>query len=411
MYSFGPNMIEEVIILVILLILSAFFSASETAFYSVDRYKVAKLIKKKVKGAVELQKLKKNQNKLLITILVMNNVVNIGSASLAAALVLQILPGEMGIAISTFIMTFIILVFGEITPKSFAANHAVKLALAISGLMSFLVFILSPITWCLEKLTKFFVGHKSKDALTEEEVKLFVSLGHEDGAIDIGEKELIHNVFRLDDVTVEEVMTPRIDMELLEKNQTLKQLKKFIKETPYSKIPVYDGDEDNIIGVFNVRDALQYLGRKLDVKISQLLQEPFFVPRSKKIGDLLKEFQDKKVHVAIVVGDHGGVLGLVTLEDILEELVGEIAEAKDDEYEMKVINERTLVVEGGTELDQVNKELDLNLKSVEFNTVAGFLLEKLDRFPMVGEKFTFNTVKFEILKSKQNKIEEVKITK
>jgi putative hemolysin len=404
-------MIEEVIILIILLFLSAFFSASETAFYSVDRYKVAKLIKKKVKGAVELQKLKKNQNKLLITILVMNNVVNIGSASLAAALVLQIWPGEIGIAISTFLMTFIILVFGEITPKSFATNHSIKLALLISRPMSFLVFVLSPITWFLEKLTKFFVGHKSKEALTEEEVKLFVSLGHEDGAIDTDEKELIHNVFRLDNVTVEEIMTPRIDMELLEKNQTLKQLKKFIKETPYSKIPIYDEDEDNIIGVFNVRDALQYLDRKLDVKISKLSQEPFFVPRSKKIGDLLKEFQEKKVHVAIVVGDHGGVLGLVTLEDILEELVGEIAEAKDDEYEMKIINEKTLVVEGGTEIDQVNKELDLNLKSFEFNTVAGFLLEKLDRFPKVGEKFTFNTVKFEILKAKQNKIEEVKITK
>ncbi|MFA5763257.1 MAG: hemolysin family protein [archaeon] len=405
-------MIEEVIILVILLILSAFFSASETAFYSVDRFKLAKLIKKKAKGAVELQKLKKNQNKLLITILVMNNVVNIGSASLAAALVLRILPGEFGIAISTFIMTFLILVLGEITPKSFAANHSVKIALAISGPMSVLVFILSPITWFLEKLTKVFVGHKLKDSLTEEEVKLFVSLGHEDGAIDIDEKELIHNVFRLDDVTVEEIMTPRVDMELLEKNQTLKQLKKFIKETPYSKVPVYaDGDEDNIVGIFNVRNALQYLGRKLDVKISELLTDPFFVPRSKKIGDLLKEFQEKKIHVAIVVGDHGGVLGLVTLEDVLEELVGEISEEKDDEYEMKIINEKTLVVEGGTELDQVNKELELNLKSFEFNTVAGFLLEKLDRFPKTGEKFTFNTVKFEILKAKQNKIEEIKITK
>jgi putative hemolysin len=404
-------MIEELIVLVVLLALSAFFSASETAFYSVDRFKLEKLVQKKAKGALKLQKLKENQNKLLITILVMNNVVNIGGASLAAAIALRILPGNIGVAISTFLMTFFILVFGEITPKSFATNHSVKFALKISGIMSFLVLILTPITWFLEKLTKFFVGNKSKDSLTEEEVKLFVSLGLEDGAIDKDEKEIIHNVFRLDDLTVEEAMTPRVDMVMLEKNQTLKQLKKFLKETPYSKVPVYDEDEDNIVGIFNVRDALQYVGRKLDVKISTLIRDPFFVPRTKKIGDLLKEFQSKKVHVAIVVGDHGGVLGLITLEDILEELVGEIAEEKDDEFEMKIINEKTLVVEGGMELDQVNKELDIDLVSREFNTVAGFLLEKLDRFPKKGEKFTFNNVKFEILKAKEHKIEKVKIIK
>ncbi|MBT4191763.1 MAG: HlyC/CorC family transporter [Candidatus Diapherotrites archaeon] len=404
-------MIEEILVLVILLALSAFFSASETAFYSADRFKVEKLVKNKVKGAKKLQQLKENQNKLLITILVMNNVVNIGAASLAAVVVLELFPGNLAVALSTFIMTILVLIFGEITPKSYATKHSVQMALSISGPMSVLVTILTPITWFLDKLTHVLVGAQSKEALTEEEVKMVVSLGHEEGAIDEEEKEIIQNVFRLDDVSVEEVMTPRVEMIAIEKKQTLKQLKKFLKETPYSKIPVYDGDEDNIVGIFSVRKALDYIGRKLDVKISSLLDEPFFVPRSKKIGDLLREFQEKKVHIAIVVGDHGGVLGVITLEDILEELVGEITEEKDTGHEVKKINKKTIVVEGATELDLINDELDTEIESEKFNTVAGFLLEKLDRVPQKGEKFKFDKIKFEVLKAKKNKIEKVKITK
>jgi putative hemolysin len=404
-------MIEQLLLLVILLFLSGFFSASETAFYSVDRFKVEKLVKKKAKGAKDLEFLKFNQNKLLITILVMNNVINIGSASLATAITLEVFPGNFAIAIATFVMTLLVLIFGEITPKSFATKNAVNLSLKISGIMKFLVFILTPITWILEKITRLLVGVEDSDSLTEEEVRMVVSMGHKEGAIDEEEKEIIQNVFRLDDINVEDIMTPRVDMQAIEKDQTVKQLKKVLKEVPYSKLPVYDEDIDNIVGIFNIRKMIDYVGRKSNVKISSLMDDPLFVPSSKKIGSLLREFQDKKVHIAIVVGDHGGVLGIITLEDILEELVGEITEEKDDEYELKVVNEKTIIVEGGTELDQVNKEIDLNLASKEYNTVAGFLLEKLDRFPNKGEKFTFNKVKFEIIKAKENKIEEVKIIK
>jgi len=403
-------MVEEILLLVILLALSAVFSSSETAFYSVNRFKVEKLVKKKAKGSEKLQFLKAKQNKVLITILVMNNVINIGAASLAAALALEVFPGNSALAISTFIMTTLILIFGEITPKSYAAKHSEKMALSIAPMLYYLTIVLSPITWVLDKITKVMVGKSSKEILTEEEVKLVVSLGLEEGAIDEEEKEIIHNVFRLDDLSVEDVMTPRVEMETVDDDQSLKQIKQFIKKTPYSKLPVVDEDGE-VIGIFNTRKAMEYLGRKMEVKVTSLMNEPFFVPPSKKIGVLLKEFQQKKVHVAIVVGDHGGTLGLITLEDILEELVGEIVEAKDDEYEMKVLNEKTVIVEGGTELNQINDELDLHLKSKDFNTIAGFLLEKLDRFPEKGESFTINKIKYDILKAKKQKIEEVKITK
>ncbi|MDD3083431.1 MAG: hemolysin family protein [Candidatus ainarchaeum sp.] len=404
-------MLIQIVILFFLLILSALFSATETAFYSVNRFKVEKLVKKKMVNAILLQELKRKQNKVLITILVMNNVVNIGAASIAASIMLQIFPENIGIAVSTFIMTLLILIFGEITPKSFAAKNSTKFILFIAPILSWIVFLLSPITWFLEKITKIFVGVHSNDILTEEEIRMVIALGHKEGAIDEEEKEMIQNVFRLDDLSVEQVMTPRMEMIVVEKDKTLNQLKNFLKTTPYSKIPVYDIKTDMIIGIFNVRSALKFINRKLDVKVSSLMESALFIPSSKKIGSLLKKFQEKKIHIAIVVGEYGGIQGLITLEDILEELVGEITESKDDEYDMKIINEKTIIVEGGTELETINKELNLNLSSKKFNTIAGFLLEKIDYFPKKGKKFNFNNIKFEITKASQNKIEEVKISK
>jgi len=403
-------MVEEILLLIILLALSAIFSSSETALYSIHRIKVERLVRQKAKGALKLQMLKAKQNKVLITILVMNNVVNIGAASLAAALTLNLFPGNIALAISTFIMTTLILIFGEITPKSYATKHAEKLALQIASPLYYLTVVLSPIVWALEKITKIFVGKATHDLLTEEEVKLVVTLGHQEGAIDEEEKDIIHNVFRLDNLSVEDVMTPRIDMETIDKDQTLKQIKQLIIKTPYSKLPVVDEDSE-VIGILDTRKLMGFLGRKINVKVSSLMDEPLFVPASKKIGVLLKEFQQKKIHLAVVVGDHGGTLGLITLEDILEELVGEIMEEKDDDYEIKVVNEKTVIVEGGAEISNVNDELGINLKSKNFNTIAGFLLEKLDKFPQKGESFTINKIKFDILKAKKNKIEEVKITK
>ena len=373
-------MVEEILLLIILLALSAIFSSSETALYSIHRIKVERLVRQKAKGALKLQMLKAKQNKVLITILVMNNVVNIGAASLAAALTLNLFPGNIALAISTFIMTTLILIFGEITPKSYATKHAEKLALQIASPLYYLTVVLSPIVWALEKITKIFVGKATHDLLTEEEVKLVVTLGHQEGAIDEEEKDIIHNVFRLDNLSVEDVMTPRIDMETIDKDQTLKQIKQLIIKTPYSKLPVVDEDSE-VIGILDTRKLMGFLGRKINVKVSSLMDEPLFVPASKKIGVLLKEFQQKKIHLAVVVGDHGGTLGLITLEDILEELVGEIMEEKDDDYEIKVVNEKTVIVEGGAEISNVNDELGINLKSKNFNTIAGFLLEKLDKFP------------------------------
>jgi putative hemolysin len=404
-------MISQLIILIILLFFSAFFSATETAFYSVNRFKVEKLVRKRVNNSIVLQNLKKKQNKVLITILIVNNVVNIGAASISASLMLQVFPENIGIAVSTFVMTLLILVFGEITPKSFAVKNSTKFILFVSPFLSGVVFLLSPITLFLEKITKIFVGVGSKETLTEDEIRTIVALGHKEGAIDKEEKDLIQNVFRLDDLNVEQVMTPRVEMVTVEKNKTLKQLKSFLKETPYSKIPVYDNDQDNIVGIFNIRHSLKYIGRKLDVKVSFLMDPVIFVPSSKKIGSLLKEFQLKKIHIAIVVGEHGGVQGLITLKDILEELVGEITEEKDDEYDIKKINEKVIVGDGGTELNVINKELNLNLKSKNYTTVAGFLLEKLDRIPKKLEVINIDGIKFEILKANKNKIIEVKITK
>jgi len=388
------------LILIILLMLSASFSAIETAFYSVDRFKVKRFVKKRRAGSINLQNLKKKQTTFLVTVLLLNNVVNIAAASFTTTVALQIFPENIAIAITTFGLTFIILVFGEITPKAIAVKHAGQIMLSLSGAILFVMFILSPITFVLEMFTTKVVGVYKKESLTKDEVRLIVSLGVEEGAIDNKERELIHRVFNLGETTVEDIMTPRVEVIMVESDKKLSSLKLF---------PVYEKDIDHIVGIFNVRTILNYFGKKLDVKIGSVVDKPLFVPSSKKIGDLLKEFQEKKVHIAIVVDEFGTFLGVVTLEDILEELVGEITEDKDDEYEMKVLNERTAIVEGGTELSTINEEFHLNLKSKTYNTVAGLIIESLDRFPVVGEKVNYENVVFEVLEVKGARIFKVKI--
>ena len=404
------DLLVNIAILAVFLFFSGLFSSIETAFYSIDRFKVKRLLKKKRKGALQVYNLKQHPTRFLVTILLLNNVVNIGAASFSTAVVLQAFPGNMAIAISTFGITFLVLIFGEITPKALATKHATKLMLATSGLMSFFVFVLAPITILMEKFATLVVGSHKKESLTEEEVRMIVSLGVEEGAIDQEERELIHNVFTLDDTAVEEIMTPRVEVISIESDKTLLHLKSFFRKNPYSKIPVYDDEIDNIVGIFNVRKAFDYLGKKLDVKVGTIMEDPFFVPTSKKIGDLLREFQEKKVHIAIVVDEYGSFMGVVTLEDILEELVGEITEDKDDELEMKIVNEKTIIVEGATELDTVNEELNLNLSSENFNTVAGFILEKLDRLPEKGETIKIAEATFDVLEVSNTRIEKVKIT-
>lgn len=397
------------VVLIILLVLSASFSAIETAFYSVDRFKVKRFVKKRRDGSINLQNLKKKQTTFLVTVLLLNNIVNIAAASFATAVALQIFPENIAIAITTFGVTFFVLVFGEITPKAIAVKHAGQIMLSLSGAILFVMFLLSPITFVLEMFTTKVVGSYKKESLTKDEVRLIVSLGVEEGAIDNKERELIHRVFNLGETTVEDIMTPRVEVIMVESDKKISSLKSFLKKHPYSKIPVYEKDIDHIVGIFNVRTILNYFGKKLDVKIGSVVDKPLFVPSSKKIGDLLKEFQEKKVHIAIVVDEFGTFLGVVTLEDILEELVGEITEDKDDEYEMKVLNERTAIVEGGTELSTINNEFHLNLKSKTYNTVAGLIIESLDRFPVVGEKISYGDVVFEVLEVKGARIFKVKI--
>jgi putative hemolysin len=398
------------IFLFVLLLLSASFSALETAFYSIDRFKVTRFVKKKRPGALELQNLKKNPTRFLVAVLLLNNVVNIAAASFATTLVLRIFPENIAIAIATFGITFLVLVFGEIIPKSLAVKHAVKIMLLVSGAFSLVMFVLLPIIIFLEKLSFFFIGSNKKESLTKEEVRMIVSLGVEEGAIDKSEREIIHRVFTLDDTTVETIMTPRIEVVMLDSRKKLSSIKNFLKKNPYSKIPIYDGEVDNIIGIFNVRQLINYLGKNLRISVGNLIDPPFFVPSSKKIGDLLKEFQERKIHIAIVVDEFGSFLGVITLEDIIEELVGEITEDKDDEYEVKIINERTIIVEGGTELSTVNYELGTAFKSERYNTVAGLLLEKMDRIPKEGEKLKVGSAIFEIVKMKNARIDKVKIT-
>ncbi|HLC93141.1 MAG TPA: hemolysin family protein [archaeon] len=320
----------DFLILIGLVALSAFFSSAETAFISMNRIKVKRLIDMNVTGARLLQELKSRPQKTLISILIANNLLNFSAASLAAAIALEIFPEGYGIAISTGLITFIILIFSEITPKSFALKHAPFIALRSAPVLLFLSWALSPLIILLEKISGFFIrltgSSLDEQKLTEEEVKAAVTMSAEEGSILAEEKEMIHRIFLLNDITVKQVMAPRESLNAISSGTLVKDIDpKFLKAHP--RFPVYRSNLDDIIGVFYVRDYLgKGMGSQGNIAVDQIMRRPLFVHESKKLDRLLADFRRKKTQLAIVVDSKGDTVGLVTIEDVMEEIVGEIKE-------------------------------------------------------------------------------------
>ncbi|MCR4368582.1 MAG: hemolysin family protein [archaeon] len=411
MASFETN----IIILVILILFSAFFSAVELAFFSISRVKLRKLVSSNAKNAVLLAELKSDPQTLLNTILIGNNLVNVSAASLATALALQVYPGDVGIALATGVITVAVLIFGEITPKSLALKHNEFIALTASPLVKFFSVLFFPIIFILNHITGYFVkvlgGDKGVQILTEDEVKTVVSLGAEEGAIQKEEKEMIHRIFRLNDITVEDVMTTRSEIVAVESGTKVGKISKGILRE-HSRVPVYKDDLDDIVGVFHVRDYFGSTHRKKgDVLVDKLAREPIYVFANKKIDKLLKEFQRKKQHLAIVVDEYGGTVGLVTIEDILEEIVGEIVDETDVEPTIKKIGRNEFLVEGQITLDSLSKALKVPLKSADFETVAGLIIGAMDRVPKEKDEVVISDLKFVVEKMDGPKVELVRVIK
>lgn len=383
-------MISYLLFLALLIVLSGFFSGAEIALFSLGEARVRTLQEEGRRGAQALAELKANPEKLLATILVCNNIVNIGAASLATALALQLF-GSPGVAYATGIMTLLVLIFGEITPKGFAAANSISFGLAVAPVIRWLSRLLFPIVVPLEALTRWFVRRSQREGaptITEGEIREMTEIAHEKGAIDEHERQIIERAFWLDETRAWDIMTPRVDIFAWPATRTLAEIAPELPTVRYSRVPVYRESVDDIVGVLYIREAYQALvSGQRDLPLGELAREPLFVPGSVPLTRLLSDFQTRRIHLGIVIDEYGGTDGLVTLEDILEELVGEIVDETDIERQPLVrISRNEVVVEGGADLREINHFLNTAFPQLEHRSLNGYLLDELGYVPEPGEE-------------------------
>ena len=365
-----------------------------------------------------------NPRQLLITIVVGNTLVNITTASLAAILTERFcramqVSQHIGIIVDVIVVTFVILIASEIIPKVVAVRDAERYARFSSRLLSLFYYLIFPVSYFLARFTRFLqkrIGFtEDKTFLSEEELKTLVQMGEEHGTLQKDEREMIHSIFEFGETTVKEIMIPRTDMVCVEASTTLTDLMKLVKTKLHSRIPVYKGRIDNIIGILYVKDLLPFLikRRRDRLDLEKLVRPAYFVPEQKKIDELLREFQKERIHMALVVDEYGGVAGLVTLEDIIEEIVGEIQDEYDKEAPLyKKIDDNTFIVDGRMPLEEINEQFHLNLPTEEgFETISGFILSKLGALPKEKEKVEYNGYVFIVERVTKNRILKVRIEK
>ncbi len=407
-----------------LLSLSAFFSGSETAYFALSPAMVDRFRRSSRNAEQRVAALLSNPRQLLITIVVGNTLVNITTASLAAILTERIcramqVSQHIGIIVDVIVVTFVILIASEIIPKVVAVRDAERYARFSSRLLSLFYYLIFPVSYFLARFTRFLQKRmgftEDKTFLSEEELKTLVQMGEEHGTLQKDEREMIHSIFEFGETTVKEIMIPRTDMVCVEASTTLTDLMKLVKTKLHSRIPVYKGRIDNIIGILYVKDLLPFLikRRRDRLDLEKLVRPAYFVPEQKKIDELLREFQKERIHMALVVDEYGGVAGLVTLEDIIEEIVGEIQDEYDKEAPLyKKIDDNTFIVDGRMPLEEINEQFHLNLPTEEgFETISGFILSKLGALPKEKEKVEYNGYVFIVERVTKNRILKVRIEK
>lgn len=402
-------MLNQVVVLLVLLVLSGFFSSAETALFSISKTKARHLAKKKGKTYKLIKKMKDDPHRLLTTILIGNNIVNVAAAAMATALVMTIIPNH-AVGIATGIMTFLILVFGEVLPKSIATRNNVLIATIIIYPIHWLSILLYPAVIFLNFIPKLTGKIKKTPSVTEEELMTFVEVVEEEGEIKEEERELIHKIFEFDDTNASEIMTPRADMFVIEADEKL-HLDEIVN-SGYTRIPVIQGNIDNVIGIINIKDLfLNQLTSGGEIDVRKIMTKPYFVPENKKLDKLLHQFKKRKYHIAIVVDEHGGVSGLITLEDALEEIVGEIRDETDREEPFIVsLSGKEWSVLGKTDIDEVNEVIGMNiLDSKEYDTFSGYVLNIIGRIPDEKEKITIGSYLITVEEKDGNRIKEYNV--
>lgn len=404
----------QLIIIAVLVLLSAFFSSAETALTTANKIRIKTLADQGNKRAVTLLKVTEDPGKMLSAILIGNNIVNISASSLTTTWATKLF-GNAAVGIATGVLTLLILIFGEITPKTMATIHAEKLGLAYSGIIYFLVRIMTPLIFIVNKLANGVLkllhidSSQSGNAITEHELRTIVDVSHEEGVIESDERQMIYNVFDFGDSQAKDIMVPRVDMVSIDIHSTYQEIIEVFKREKFTRLPVYEKSPDNVVGLINVKDLLFYSATD-EFHIQDIMRKPHFTYEFKKTSELMLEMRQYSINFTIVLDEYGATAGLITLEDLLEEIVGEIRDEydKDEEDLIKKVNDREYIVEGSMKLDDINDALGLHFDSEDYDSIGGYVIEKLDHLPVLHESVVsddgIRLIVDEIIKNRINKI-------
>ena len=404
--------ILQLVILVLLLSASAFFSSAETALMTSNKLRIRNLAENGDKRAEKVLEITANTDKMLSAILIGNNIVNLSASALSTTLTLKMFGSSL-VGVATGILTFLILVFGEITPKNVASKNAEDMALKYIGIISVLVIVLTPAIYIVNKvagivISLFIKNNDDNNMVTEDELRAMVEVSHEDGVIEKEEKKMIVNVVDFGDTVAGDIMLPRVDMVMASVESSYEEILKIFREERYTRIPVYEESPDNVIGILNVKDFL-LIEDKENFSVKEHLREPLYTYEYKKTSSLMVDMRKTGANIVIVLDEYGTTVGLITLEDMLEEIVGEIRDEFDaDEDEgITKISETEYLIDGSTNLDDVNDRIGLELSSEEYESIGGIIMEKLGRLPVEGEVITFDNIILTVKKMDHARIEKV----
>lgn len=410
-----PSAAIQIIVLIILLMGSAFFSSAETSLTTVNKIKMRSLAEEGNKKAKMVIKITDDSSKMLSAILIGNNIVNLSASALTTTIAYNL--GGSAVAIATGIITVLILIFGEITPKTVATVNSEKLALFYAYPIHFIMIILTPVSIVVNALSRVILfilrvdPNTKLNTMTENELRTIVDVSHEDGVIEEEEKEMIYNVFDLGDAKAKDVMVPRVNVTFADVESSYTELLDIFREDKFTRLPVFEETTDNVIGTINMKDLLLYENTK-EFHIRDILREAYFTHEHKSISELLVEMRQASLNIAIVLDEYGETAGLITLEDILEEIVGEIHDEYDENEEefFKQINEFEFIVEGSMNLDDINDRVDLDLESEDYDSLGGYIIEQLDRLPDEKDEIVIeNGVRMVVDSLDKNRIEKVHI--
>jgi len=408
-----------IILFVVCLLLSAFFSSSETAFISLQRIRLEHLLNTKVAGASRVARMLERPERLLSTILLGNNLVNVAAAAIGTMLAVSIW-GERGVLYATISVTILLLVFAETTPKTIATQHAERLSLVFARPLGLIAWLFTPfvlaLSWIASGFTKIIGGTPVPRSLASpEEIRTMISVGHKEGTVEEHEAKMLHKVFEFGDRPVREVMVPRLEVVAIEQGSRLSDLLALYAESPLSRFPVYNENMDNVVGILSVKDVLMALAKGTvndQSTIDDLVRPAYFAPETKHIDELFVEMRDKNYRMCVVVDEYGGTAGIVSLTRLVEEVVGEVGDelaAVEKDYE--IINEYTFQIDGSMRIEEANEEMELELPEGDYETVAGFILNLLGHIPKPNEQLRYKGLKLVITEMRGLKIEKILLTK